>query len=681
MGKARLLRAIISARKAGSSAHIRAHWASRLTKYKHLRAKLYRKLIHHNMDLAKKVRTERKRFIKTQRMLAKEVEEVKRIHVLEHVSKRIEHFLLHLKKEKTQTLEREAQNSVLIRRLAEQKSTTLAKLQRERENHAVIANRLHTEIMTFMNEFEKNERDIARLKLMKKRLLKIMIGRRRKSENYATHTRSAQVNFRNQAIHRRELSAALRIMKKTLWEMAIKAKQQRRKTKEAGNRAAILTRGKMQSSSLSRQVQEIHAGLVAELRRRRRERARLMVRRRILHAVLVKKHLKRRAIAAKIQRIQSLMHVLERMKGRRTTYIKASRRMRTKAMDEIHKIHLAKLNLIRKLWRVEKRVQHKMREFQSGNYKTMKSLQKLEKWKSITSHKWTKVLRDEKRELEHQVRRKEKSAAALRSAMRRSANMMRNVARHKINLVRAGHNLRIQRRLFDKEKTDLQGLKKVRVKYLQKLQRLRNEQLKGLGLLRQKQFTSSRKLHHAVEERVQQLRKAKVWRKRQAEMLVRVHAQLKQQRERAENEGGLSFRGVKLSVDHAFRKAAVEQSHLVLELQHVWSKLQKAVKLNKRKMTDNLRLARLRERERTHTLGQQTMRLIKLLSKEEQRTKVALKRHEFWKSMVLNKWREKVANKLRAAHKVVKKIKSEIKRAQSKESGVKMGMDRYGKCC
>merc|ERR1712063_171773 len=63
-GEARLLQAINSAREKGISAHTRARWASKLNKYKNERARLYRKIIAQNADLAKKLRVGRKSFAK-----------------------------------------------------------------------------------------------------------------------------------------------------------------------------------------------------------------------------------------------------------------------------------------------------------------------------------------------------------------------------------------------------------------------------------------------------------------------------------------------------------------------------------------------------------------------------------------------------------------------------------------
>merc|ERR1712137_231761 len=384
-GEARLLHAINSAREKGISAHTRARWSSKPNKYKNERAQLYRKIIEQNADLAKKLRLGRKSFAKAQRVLAEEVREVKREKVLKHVRVRSKQYFVHLKEEKAEMLKVERRNKVFIRKLAEQKSKTLEKLQREREEHAIKEGRLHQENIAFEKEFENNERDIVMLKRMKKRLLKVVMGERLKSEKYVAHARSAQVTFHSHVIHRRGLSEALKIMKARLWKMEKESKKERLKTKIAGERAAILKKRKVESIGWSRRVQKIHNVLLAELRRRELERARLMVRRRILHDDFVKTHLARRAISRKIRRIRSLEHILEKMKGRGRTYYEAARRMRKKAVVEISRIKLAKLNVVRKLRRVQKRMQDKLRELHSGKYKTMKSLRKLEEWRGVKS--------------------------------------------------------------------------------------------------------------------------------------------------------------------------------------------------------------------------------------------------------------------------------------------------------
>merc|ERR1712137_1092841 len=197
-----------------------------------------------NADLAKKLRVGRKSFAKAQRVLAEEVGEVKREKVLKHVRVRSKQYFVHLKEEKAEMLKVERRNKAFIRKLAEQKSKTLEKLQREREEHAIKEGRLHKESIAFAKKFENNERDIVMLKRMKKRLLKMVMGERLKSEKYVTHARSAQVTFRNHVIHRRGLSEALKIMKARLWKMEKESKKERLKTKIAGERAAILEKKK-----------------------------------------------------------------------------------------------------------------------------------------------------------------------------------------------------------------------------------------------------------------------------------------------------------------------------------------------------------------------------------------------------------------------------------------------------
>merc|ERR1712063_114412 len=101
-----------------------------------------------------------------------------------------------------------------------------------------------------------------------------------------------------------------------------------------------------------------------------------------------------RAIAGKIRRIRSLEHRLENTKDRRVTYSEASSRIRKKAVEEINQIKLGKRALLRKLTRLEKKMQHRMKEMQSGKYKSIKILHKFEKWRSATRQKWRRILRD-----------------------------------------------------------------------------------------------------------------------------------------------------------------------------------------------------------------------------------------------------------------------------------------------
>merc|ERR1712137_264640 len=681
-GGARLLQAINSAREKGISAHTRARWASKLNKYKNERAQLYRKIIEQNADLAKKLRVGRKSFAKAQRVLAEEVREVEREKVVKHVRVRSKQYFVHLKEEKAEMLKVERRNKAFIRKLAEQKSKTLEKLQREREEHAIEGGRLHKESIAFAKEFENNERDIVMLKRMKKRLLKMVMGERLKSEKYVTHARSVQVTFRNHVIHRRGLSEALKIIKARLWKMEKESKKERLKTKIAGERAAILEKRKVESISWSRRVQKIHNVLLAELRRRELERARLMVRRRILHDDFVKTHLARRAISRKIRRIRSLEHILEKMKGRGLTYYEAARRMRKKAVVEISRIKLAKLNVVRKLRRVQKRMQDKLRELHSGKYKTMKSLRKLEEWRGVKSHKWAMILREAEIEFKHQVRKEKKFVALLRSAKMRAVYVMGHVARRKVSVIKTGQNLSIERGLFVRAKKELKGLRKVQANFLRKLHKINKERFRLVGILRQKQLTISRKLHHAVEKRVLQLKKASEWKRTHAGTLAREYARLKQQRERARNgyinmklQGGRNFRKMISGEGHAFRKAVAQQSHFVLELRDVWSKLHSALQLTRR-MSVNSRLEKSRQRKITLELEQQKKRLIKLLAREEQSNKVAFHRQKLWSSQALMKWRNRVTKKVRVNHRVITNLESEIKRARVEKRGIIRGGGR-----
>merc|ERR1712137_1482404 len=86
------------------------------------------------------------------------------------------------------------------------------------------------------------------------------------------------------------------------------------------------------------------------------------------------------------------------------------------------------------------------------------------------------------------------------SAKMRAAHVMGRVARRKVKVIRSGRIWRVERGFFVKAKNDLQGLGKVRANFLRKLHQVKMEQFRLVGILRHKQLTSSRKLHHAVEK-------------------------------------------------------------------------------------------------------------------------------------------------------------------------------------
>merc|ERR1712137_1453289 len=231
-------------------------------------------------------------------------------------------------------------------------------------------------------------------------------------------------------------------------------------------------------------------------------------------------------------------------------------------------------------------------------------------------------------------------------------------------------------------KKELKGLRKVQANFLRKLHKINKEQFRLVGILRQKQLTISRKLHHAVEKRVLQLEKASEWKRTHAGTLAREYARLKQQRERARNgyinmklQGGRNFRKMILGEGHAFRRVVAQQSHFVLKLKDVWSKLHRALQLTKR-MAVKSRLAKSRQRQITLELEQQKKRQIKLLAREEQSNKVVFHRQKLWSSQALIKWRNRVTKKVRVNHRVITNLESEIKRARVEKRGIIRGGGR-----
>merc|ERR1712137_851010 len=265
-GEARLTRAINRAKKERAVEHVRALWASRLDKYKNERAKLYEKMIQRSVVLAKKVKIGRKRFANGQRLLAAGVQEARKTHVLKAVREKLKQYSAYLREKKIEISRINGQNEVLIRRLKKEKSKTSTEMKRQRESHTTKAEILQEKKTAFRKQFERDERDIALLKRIKKRLLRRMAREIIKSEKYAAQARNSRRNFRNKAIHRRELSQTLRA-KNSLWEMARQTKEQRMKTIEVRGRAALLRKRKVESTALLKRVQKKRMSAVTESRR------------------------------------------------------------------------------------------------------------------------------------------------------------------------------------------------------------------------------------------------------------------------------------------------------------------------------------------------------------------------------------------------------------------------------
>merc|ERR1712137_473513 len=250
---------------------------------------------------------------------------------------------------------------------------------------------------------------------------------------------------------------------------------------------------------------------------------------------LFKAQVARKAITEKMRRMQSLDHTLENMKGRKISYNEVLRRMRKKATDEVNQMRLDKLNLLSKLRKFEKNMQHKMRELQSGKYSNMESSKRLEQWRKAKSHKWEKIARDAEKKFKHEETKERRFTAALRNARTRLARMLRDVARglnklktHKTTMIETGHDLRVKKMLAVKERTALQGLIKLRVNYLRKLHEMKKDRLRLLGILSQKKLRTSRMLEHAVEEKIHLLKAGSTRRKRRRGSLALLYAQLKE---------------------------------------------------------------------------------------------------------------------------------------------------------
>merc|ERR1712063_19320 len=167
-GEARLTRAINHAKKERAVEHVRALWASRLDKYKNERAKLYEKMIQRSVVLAKKVKIGRKRFANGQRLLAAGVQEARKTHVLKAVREKLKQYSAYLREKKIEISRTNGQNEVLIRRLKKEKSKTSTEMKRQRESHTTKAEILQEKKTAFRKQFERDERDIALLKRMKK---------------------------------------------------------------------------------------------------------------------------------------------------------------------------------------------------------------------------------------------------------------------------------------------------------------------------------------------------------------------------------------------------------------------------------------------------------------------------------------------------------------------------------
>merc|ERR1712137_322239 len=259
---------------------------------------------------------------------------------------------------------------------------------------------------------------------------------------------------------------------------------------------------------------------------------------------------------------------------------------------------LDKLNLLSKLRKFEKNMQHKMRELQSGKYSNMESSKRLEQWRKAKSHKWEKIARDAEKKFKHEETKEKRFTAALRHARTRLARMLRDVARglnklntHKTTTIETGHNLRVKKMLAVKERTALQGLIKLRVNYLRKLHEMKRDRLRLLGILSQKKLRTSRMLEHAVEEKIHLLKAGSTRRKRRRGSLALLYAQLKEQKHEVKTglrkmrlQGGLHFRKMISDQRHALNRAAVKETNLAFKLRHVWLKLHKALKLCKRKL-------------------------------------------------------------------------------------------------
>merc|ERR1712137_902134 len=372
---------------------------------------------------------------------------------------------------------------------------------------------------------------------------------------------------------------------------------------------------------------------------------------------LFKAQVARKAITEKMRRMQSLDHTLENMKGRKISYNEVLRRMRKKATDEVNQMRLGNLNLWRKLRKFEKNMQHKMRELQSGKYSNMESLRKLEQWRQVKSRTWEKIARDTERKFKREETKEKRFVAALRRARMRAAGMLRNVARglkkmktHKSTMIETGHDLKVKTMLMVREKRELQKLMKLRVNYLRKLHEMEKDRFKLLGILSQEKLMTSRMLQHAVEEKMHWLKKGKVLRKRHWRRRALMYAQLKEQQDEAKKrlkkmrfQGGLKFRKMVWDQKHTFNRAAVKKSNLFLNLRHIWLNLHKALQLYKRKIAESSKLADSIQTKTTEGFEQERRRLIMLVKRVQQRSRIILQRQRLRSSDVLTKWRVKVA--------------------------------------
>merc|ERR1712137_1136032 len=300
-----------------------------------------------------------------------------------------------------------------------------------------------------------------------------------------------------------------------------------------------------------------------------------------------------------------------------------------------------------------------------------------------TRQKWRRILRDAEREFEHRVRKEKKFLAALRRAGMRAARVVRDAAQHKITVIKIAHNLRTQRKLFMTQKTKLKGLGRARATYLRTLRNMKKERLRLFSILREKKLTISHKLHHAREEKRHWLNSRNVLAKKHNRMLAHAYAWLKQQRDKIKKElTKIRFRENRntkhmlLVEKHAFNRAALKESHLVMESRHIWSKLHVVLQSFKKRMAENARHAEPRQKQRIRRLEKEKMGLIKLLAGKNSAPSLPSSA-VLWSLQVSTQWREKQERKMKAIRKVISEIESKIKRAGVEEIRLKTGGGRY----
>jgi len=246
---------------------------------------------------------------------------------------------------------------------------------------------------------------------------------------------------------------------------------------------------------------------------------------------------------------------------------------------------------------------------------------KFEMWRVEKKRKWARLVQKAETELEHHVIQERGLIVALGKVRRRVARVLAKAGMQHVSELKNlkklgklrtdGHEkiLASESRWLVQTKRVLQDMRNVQKRYLQKFKRTEKEHSSLVTTLGKSKLRTSRKLRRMFRKRVNWLVKVRerrnAYRRRMAHLARKLHDkadEFKNTLRAMSLRESRRFQRMILQQRQKFRRAALSESRLVVQLRKECFALHKALQHSKRMITNNLRWRESSQRRGAHHL-------------------------------------------------------------------------------